>query len=169
MKKFLAIVIVIAIFIGVFAFFPTTETKYLRIHIRANSNSIEDQNIKYDIKDIVCEYLTPLFIDCDTIEKATKILENNLHNIEMIIDNYLVSKSFTYKSTAKINNEFFPTRSYSELVLDSGYYDALIITLGNGQGDNWWCVIYPPMCFIDNTKNIVYKSKLLSIIRQILK
>ncbi len=169
MKKLLLIIIVLISIIGVFLFFPTNETKYLRVHIRANSNNIEDQNIKYEIKDLVCEYLTPLFIDCKHIEKAKQILTANLDNIEMVIDNYLDQKGFLYKSSAKLNNEYFPTRTYSELILESGYYDALIIDLGSGQGDNWWCVIYPPMCFADNTNNIVYKSKLLSIISQLLK
>lgn len=169
MKKIFLIIIVLVSIVGALLFFPTNETKYLRVHIRANSNNIEDQNIKYEIKDLVCEYLTPLFIDCQHIEKAKEILTANLDNIEMVIDNYLDQKGFLYKSSAKLNNEYFPTRTYSELILESGYYDALIIELGSGLGDNWWCVIYPPMCFADNTNNIVYKSKLLSIISKLLK
>ena len=105
----------------------------------------------------------------EIITDIKEILTANLDNIEMVVDHYLDQKGFLYKSTVKLNNEYFPTRTYSELILESGYYDALIIELGSGQGDNWWCVIYPPMCFADNTNNIVYKSKLLSIISKLLK
>lgn len=167
MKKVCIVLSICLLIVAILLFMPGSETKYIRIHIRANSNSIQDQQIKHEIKDSVCEFLTPLFLDCGEIEKAEKILSANLDNIERIVDSLLLSKGFTYKSSAKLNNEYFPTRSYKDLVLDSGYYDALIIDLGEGKGDNWWCVIYPPMCFADNTKNIVYKSKLLQIISKI--
>ena len=167
MKKVIIILLVCAMIAGVVIFYPKQQTTYLRIHIRANSDIAQDQEIKYEIKDLVCEYLTPLFLDCRDTKTAKDILSHNLNNIENIIDSYLIKKGFTYLSRAKINNEYFPTRSYKDLVLDSGYYDALTVDLGEGRGDNWWCVIYPPMCFADNTKNIVYKSKLLQIINQI--
>ena len=167
MKKILLVFGVVIIIIAILVFMPSAETKYLRIHIRANSNDLVDTNIKHEIKDLVCEYLTPLFADCNEIEKAEKILTANLKNIERVVDNLLLSKGFTYTSSARLNNEYFPTRTYKELVLESGYYDALIIDLGQAKGDNWWCVIYPPMCLADNTKNIVYKSKLLQIISKI--
>jgi stage II sporulation protein R len=167
MKKILLVFGIIISIVAVLLFMPSAETKYLRIHIRANSNNIEDTNIKHEIKDAVCEYLTPLFSECSEIEKAEKILTANLKNIERIVDSLLISKGFTYTSSARLNNEYFPTRSYKDLILESGYYDALIIDLGEAKGDNWWCVIYPPMCLADNTKNIVYKSKLLQIISKI--
>ncbi len=167
MRKFIAILFVGLVIAGIFIFLPKSESKYLRVHIRANSQSLQDQQIKYEVKDLVCDYLTPLFLEVDKIEKAEEILKANLCNIERVVDAFLQSKGFTYSSKAKLNNEYFPTRCYGELVLDSGYYDALIIDLGEGQGENWWCVIYPPMCFADNTKNIVYKSKLLQIINKI--
>ena len=69
--------------------------------------------------------------------------------------------------STKLNNEYFPTRAYDDLVLENGYYDALIIELGSGKGDNWWCVVYPPLCFADCTQKIEYKSKFLEIINKI--
>lgn len=167
MKKILIVAgLIIAIF-AVLLLMPSIETKYLRIHIKSNSNNIEDVNIKHEIKDAVCEYLTPLFADCNEVSKAEKILDANLKNIERVVDSVLIQKGFTYRSSAYINNEYFPTRNYKDLILESGYYDALIINLGEAKGDNWWCVIYPPMCLADNTKNIVYKSKLLQIISKL--
>lgn len=168
MKKLFGILSVIILILGIIIFYPRQDTKYLRVHIKANSNLSCDQSIKYEVKDLVCDYLTPLFLDCQDIETAKNILDKNLSNIELILNSFLKSKGFTYSAIAKLNNEFFPTRVYDELILNDGYYDALIIYLGEGTGDNWWCVLYPPMCLQKNTKNIEYKSRLLKIIKQII-
>lgn len=168
MKKLFGILSVIILILGIIIFYPREDTKYLRVHIKANSNLSCDQSIKYEVKDLVCDYLTPLFLDCQDIENAKNILDKNLSNIELILNSFLKTKGFTYSAIAKLNNEFFPTRVYDELILNDGYYDALIIYLGEGAGDNWWCVLYPPMCLQKNTKNIEYKSRLLKIIKQII-
>lgn len=168
MKKLFGILSVIILILGIIIFYPRQDTKYLRVHIKANSNLSCDQSIKYEVKDLVCDYLTPLFLDCQDIETAKNILNKNLSNIELVVNSFLKSKGFTYSAIAKLNNEFFPTRVYDELILNDGYYDALIIYLGEGAGDNWWCVLYPPMCLQKNTKNIEYKSRLLKIIKQII-
>ena len=80
----------------------------------------------------------------------------------------MIANGFNYGCKAYIDAENFPTRSYDDVVLEAGVYDALILNLGSGKGDNWWCVVYPPLCFIggnDNGQNnIVYRSKLLEII-----
>lgn len=75
--------------------------------------------------------------------------------------------NFNYKSNMKVTNEFFPTRSYGDISFESGYYDSVIIELGSGKGDNWWCALYPPICFVGNeneTDNFVYKSKIAQMI-----
>lgn len=146
-----------------------TETKsYLRIHIRANSNDKVDQDIKYVIKTDVVNFLTPLIVECNNFEEVKAIILNNLCNIENICDDSLKENNFEYKSSASINNEFFPTRNYGEYTLVQDYYDALIINLGEGVGDNWWCVVYPPLCFTtySSTQSVVYKSKILEIIKK---
>ena len=79
---------------------------------------------------------------------------------------FCLPDEFTVGSEALIRNEKFPTRVYGELTLDCGYYDALIINLGSGKGDNWWCVVYPPLCFTGEGQNYVYKSKIHEIIKR---
>ena len=171
MKKFCIVLILLFIGVGVVVlaniFSNNHEADYLRVHIRANSNLIQDQNVKYKIKDQVVDYLTPLFLDCKTKQQAYYILQDNLANIERVADKVLVQEGFTYTCKAKLNNEYFPTRAYQELVLESGFYDALILELGEAKGDNWWCVVYPPLCFVEDQKNIEYKSKFIEIIKQI--
>lgn len=139
---------------------------YLRIHIRANSNNSNDQDIKYIIKDAIVEYLTPIISNCETKEQFELVLSNNLYNIECISNEILAQNSFDYKTSASINYEYFPVRSYDNLTLENGYYDALIINLGSGKGDNWWCVVYPPLCFLNNNADYIYKSRLLEVVKK---
>lgn len=142
-----------------------SNTQYLRIHIRANSNLEIDQNVKYKIKDQLVDFLTPILSECVTVENAKIKMQENLSNIERIANKTLEKNGFDYKAKAKINNEYFPTRSYSDLTLESGYYDALIVELGSAKGDNWWCVVYPPLCFTGGNSKPIYKSKIAEIIK----
>lgn len=167
MKKvfgFALILIIIGVLLVCDLHKPTNQT-YLRIHIRANSNLEVDQNVKYEIKDQIVDYLTPLLAGGKTFEMAKNIISENLANIEQVANSVLIGKGFSYTAKAKLNEEFFPTRSYSSLTLESGFYDALIVSLGSGQGDNWWCVVYPPLCFVSSENvSIAYKSLIWEII-----
>ena len=173
MKKlcitFLALTIIMLSAIGLNATTTIKTKEYLRIHIRANSNSPIDQDVKYQIKDFVVAYLTPIIAECNTKSKAQTLLSNSLEGVEDVADNVLKNKGFSYKSNAKLCKENFPTRTYGELVLESGYYDSLIIELGDGKGDNWWCVVYPPLCFVGDGSGYLYKSKILKIIQDFYK
>ena len=147
-----------------------TQEKYFRIHIRANSNSEADQNVKYMVKDAVVDFLIPLLSDVETKDEAEDVMNANLDQIEEVADEVLLENGFTYKSSAYISFEEFPTREYDDLVLEEGFYDALILALGTGSGDNWWCVVYPPFCFLEtkNSENYVYISKIWEIINNII-
>ena len=80
-------------------------------------------------------------------------------------DKILREHGFTYGARASLRQEEFPTRVYEDITLSAGVYDALILELGTGEGDNWWCVVYPPLCFAGGNGNVVYKSKIAEIIR----
>ena len=138
------------------------DIEYLRIHIRANSNSTADQNVKYKVKDAVVEALIPLVAEIDSFEEAKIIISQNFDLIEKTADEVLRQNGFCYGCKAQINNEYFPTRVYDDLTLKEGYYDAIILNLGSGTGDNWWCLVYPAFCFTNSQKseNIVYISKI---------
>ena len=142
---------------------------YLRVHIRANSNNQEDQEVKYKVKQAVVDYLTPQIAENSTFNEVYNMLSENLTNIENVSNKVLKENGFNYKSEAKLKDEYFPTRSYGEYTLEADYYDALIVNLGSGGGNNWWCVVYPPLCFIGSEgtayKNIKYKSKIIEIIQ----
>lgn len=140
---------------------------YLRIHIRANSNGQNDQDIKFKVKEKVVDFLAPVLAECNTKDKALKALKGLTKEIENICNSELLKNGFECTARAFIKREEFPARTYEGLTLDAGVYDALIIEIGQAEGDNWWCVVYPPLCFINsknNDGNLTYKSKLLEII-----
>ena len=137
--------------------------EYLRIHIRANSNSEFDQSVKYRVKGAIVEYLTPYIAECTTKEQAIAMLNIERENLEEIANATLVENGFNYTSKVAVRKENFPTRVYGDFTLEEGVYDAIIVELGEGKGDNWWCVVYPPLCFTA-TKNVSYKSKIYEII-----
>lgn len=164
--------IISVILVGMLVLFGSpsenTNSEYLRIHIRANSNSNIDQSVKYKVKDAVVDYMIPLLSECETKSESIKVVELNLGNIELVAEGVLRANGFTYTANAKISNEQFPTRTYGDLTLESGFYDALILELGSGSGDNWWCVVYPPLCFVNGSTSVsVYKSRILEILHNL--
>lgn len=164
-NKICVIVVLILLLIIGASFLPTAEVEYdyLRLHIRANSNSEIDQNIKYEIKDELVEFLTPYFCNITSKNEAIEIVNNLKEKMSEICVEVLRKNGFNYSANVKINNEYFPTRTYSNTTLESGYYDAVIVELGSAEGDNWWCVMYPPLCFItrENQTEITFKSKIV--------
>ena len=139
--------------------------EYLRIHIRANSNMENDQAVKYQIKNAIVEFLAPKLAYATDKESALLTVRNNLKGIAFTCERELLSQGFNYGASASLTKEKFPTRNYEGVTLPEGEYDALIINLGDGAGDNWWCVVYPPLCFTE-CENVVYKSKILELIRR---
>lgn len=164
-KKVMIIVLLIVGIVCMSIALPESEEyDYLRIHIRANSNTTADQNVKYKVKDTLVEYLTPYLCNVPSKEEAIDIIEDLTPTLTSVCQNVLREEGFNYSVNIKINNEYFPTRTYSNTTLESGYYDAVIVELGDAVGDNWWCVMYPPLCFVNKNENsmqIKYKSKIL--------
>ena len=158
------VVLILLLIIGA-SFLPRAEVEYdyLRLHIRANSNSEIDQNIKYEIKNELIEFLTPYFCDVSSKSEAIEIVNSLSKKMSSICVELLRKKGLNYSAKVKINNEYFPTRTYANTTLESGYYDAVIVELGKAEGDNWWCVMYPPLCFItnENKTQITFKSKIV--------
>ena len=138
--------------------------EYLRIHVRADSNENGAQAVKYKVRDRVVEYLTPLVASYKTKAQAMEGIAKNLEKIAAVATQVLREEGFAYSAKASLRKEEFPTRVYGEYVLPAGEYTALILELGRGEGDNWWCVVYPPLCFAAVDTDVVYRSKILEII-----
>ncbi len=173
MKYILAFLGIGAICVGIFAFGNSSNSTqdYMRIHVVANSNSSFDQNVKYLVKDAVVEFLIPYLADAQTKEDALEIIENKKDLIEAVANSALVQEGANYSAKVTIGSEDFPTRAYGDLLLEEGVYDVLQIVLGSGKGDNWWCVVFPAVCFVNssNPQNYEYISKIWEIICRVTK
>lgn len=175
---FLSVIIILTAFIsfqktdGAGASSALSTSEYLRIHVRANSNGENDQAVKYVVKDSIVELLTPIVQDCHSKAEARARLRENLSDIVATANTVLKEQGYAYGARATLRLEEFPTRVYSSLTLPSGTYEALIVELGEGKGDNWWCVIYPPLCFSGGRAvvgEVVYKSKIAEVFEKVFK
>ena len=170
MKAIAVVLIVVAFLAIVFCGPAQTNEQFLRIHIRADSNNQADQDVKYLVKNAVVNYLAPHLANATTKDKAMQIVEGQLNSIQQVCNKTLQSNGFDYLAKVKLCKEQFPDRSYNGITLPQGVYDALIIELGSATGNNWWCVVYPPLCFVgaenNGTNTIVFKSKLVEIVNQ---
>ena len=135
---------------------------YIRIHVRANSDSTADQTVKLAVRDAIVQYLAPLAVHVKSRDEMWKLLKNKSAEIKKVADDTLYSCGYDYTGRVSLRSERFPTRTYGDLTLEEGTYDAIIVELGSGTGANWWCVAYPPLCFIaaEETGNeeVVYRS-----------
>lgn len=151
-KKIVCMLVIIAIIFCVPSIFcgcvdnNIFDGELLRLHVRANSNSDADQKVKLKVRDAINEYIT-LNVDKTTFEDAYEDVAKRLPDIRQVAERTLTANGFSYGASVKLANEYFPTRKYGNTVVESGYYDALIVELGSGTGDNWWCVVYPPLCY----------------------
>lgn len=120
----------------------------LRLHILANSDSEEDQNLKIKVRDHILEESTELFKNADNKPEAVHITKTNLKRIVKDAQQYIYSLGYDYKVSGEIVQDmYFDTREYDYYTLPAGRYDAFRIIIGEGEGHNWWCVMFPPMCF----------------------
>ena len=169
MKKFCIVfgLLIIIIVTAAVTAGGAAETEYLRMHVRANSDSQADPAVKYEVKDAIVDYLMPVAASCESKEEAMAALEKAIPQIEEVADKVLAENGFSYTARAEVRREEFPTRVYEDVTLEAGMYDALIVELGTGEGANWWCVLYPPMCFSGEAtgENIVFRSRIAEIIR----
>lgn len=170
MKKIIATVILLAAVIGIALYMSengeaTKADDAIRIHIRANSNSEIDQTVKMAVVEQVVQTLTPKLAQCNGRAEALSAINSALPAVKSAADNVLAELGFSYRATVSLRKEQFPVRKYGDFLFPDGVYDALIVELGEGTGDNWWCVAFPPLCFIPESEgDFYYKSKIVEII-----
>ena len=126
-----------------------------RLHVIANSNSDVDQNLKYTVRDKLLEYMNTLCADCTSKKEAISIANQHIEDFKQIALDTIKNEGFNYSVNVQIGNFEFPTKHYGDISLPSGYYDALRVEIGEAKGQNWWCVMFPPLCFTDVSSGIV--------------
>ena len=142
----------------------------LRIRIIPNSNSNYDQFIKGKVKDKLEITMYDLLRDARSSEEARKIIINNLSLVDKDVENILNEENYGLDYQINYGYNYFPEKEYKGIRYEEGYYESLLITLGKGEGDNWWCVLFPPLCLIEaeESTEVQYKSIVKDILEKYL-
>lgn len=128
--------------------------KIIRFHVRANSDSDEDQALKLVVKDKVVDYLSESMKSSDSKKDSTNYINTHIDEIIKIAEDAIKEEGYNYSVNAYMTKEFFPTKTYGDVTIPCGEYDAFRIDIGETSGQNWWCILYPPLCFVDGSYGI---------------
>ncbi len=131
----------------------------IRLHVKANSDTEEDQALKLKVRDRILKETAPLLKKSESIEETRAIVKENLDNIKSIAEEVIKEEGKDYKVEVNFGMTSFPTRKYGEMVLPAGEYEALLVTIGEGKGKNWWCVMFPPLCFVEMTHGVAANTQ----------
>lgn len=124
----------------------------IRFHVIANSDNEADQNLKLKIKNKVIEYLYDKLNNSQSLEESREIIQSNMSAVKNIASGIVKENNYNYDVNVELGRENFPEKSYGNIVLPQGNYEAFRIIIGSGEGRNWWCVMFPPLCFVDESK-----------------
>lgn len=166
--KYKKLIIILVAFIFSFIYFinPYIEDKVMhknpfkdqiiRFHVRANSDMEEDQKLKLKVRDKILEEMGDKFKDTKTIEESRIIIQENMEEIRDIALEVIKGEGLDYDVDVFLGIDDFPIRRYGNMVFPQGKYETLLVTIGKGQGQNWWCVMFPPLCFVDITHSYAF-------------
>ena len=160
-KRFLIIFLLFIVYIllSVFSYANAVSTdisnSVFRLHVIANSDSEEDQNLKYLVRDELIKYMNSICENISSKEEAIEIAEENKDEFYNIAKKVINDNGFNYDVNIDIGNFSFPTKTYGDIALPAGFYDALKVEIGSSSGQNWWCVMFPSLCFVDITNGVV--------------
>ena len=160
-KRITLIVILLTIYILISAFsYVSTVSNNIsnsvfRLHVIANSDSEDDQSLKYKVRDDLIKYMNSLTKNITSKEAAIEIAKQHKNDFYTIAKNTIKENGYNYDVKIDIGNSYFPTKYYGDISLPAGYYDALKVEIGEASGQNWWCVMFPPLCFVDMSTGIV--------------
>ena len=134
---------------------PSIASKVLRFHILANSDSSEDQKLKEEVRDTVGGYVESLLSEASSLEDSKRIVLDHLDEINEVARGRIAENGYSYPVSSALETVDFPVKTYGEYTFPAGKYEALEVTIGEGAGHNWWCVLYPQMCFRGSVYEVV--------------
>lgn len=135
--------------------YDSVQDEIIRFHVIANSDNDEDQELKLKVRDEVIKFLTPLLNKSSSIKESREILKENDKKVIEIAKKVIKENGYNYSVKSELSRENFPEKIYGNIVLPQGEYEAYRILIGKSSGQNWWCVMFPPLCFVDVTKGEV--------------
>ncbi len=143
--------------------------KIIRFHVRANSDAQLDQELKLKVRDAVGSCMQPMLSGVSDIEKSRKIIKASLPKIERTAEETIAAQGFSYSVTASLAAVEFPEKTYGSYTFPAGIYEALEVVIGEGKGQNWWCVMYPNLCFYNSVYEVVDEKAEKSLERALTK
>ena len=126
-----------------------------RLHVIANSDSDEDQALKYKVRDAILDYMDDITANCTSKEEVISLANEHKEEMCNVAKETISANGYDYDVSIEIGNFEFPTKQYVDISLPAGYYDAVRVKIGEASGQNWWCVMFPPLCFVDVTSGVV--------------
>lgn len=126
-----------------------------RLHVIANSDSDKDQALKLKVRDALLEFMNNICSNCSTKDEAISLAIKHEADFQKIAEQTIIDNGYNYSVKININNFYFPTKNYGDISLPAGLYDALRVEIGEAKGQNWWCVMFPSLCFIDISSGVV--------------
>lgn len=176
MKK---IIVIIAIILAVYTLNSKKEEliipkEAIRFRVIANSDEETDQDTKLLVRNVIQKQMTDDLIETNNLEEARSALKNNLTNYENIVKTTLNDKNIETAFSINYGMNYFPQKVYKGVTYEEGEYESLVVTLGNGGGNNWWCVLFPPLCLLEaeeteKTTEVEYKFFIKELIDKYLK
>ena len=130
-----------------------------RLHVIANSDTEKDQELKLKVKTRIVEYLKEILGEDAGLEETKEAVLTHLTEIEQEAENIIEEQGFDYPVEAVVEKTYFPEKTYGDCTFPAGEYEALKVKIGSAKGQNWWCVLYPSLCFLDDTYGIVTEEK----------
>lgn len=127
----------------------------IRFHVRANSDSESDQTLKLKVKDSVVNYIRPMLDESESLSRSCEILDRESENIKKVANSVIQDEGYDYPVNVYFEDSYFPVKSYGDVTFPPGEYRAFRVDIGDAKGKNWWCVLYPPLCFVDTTYGIL--------------
>ena len=142
----------------------------IRLRVVANSDSVYDQNIKLKVKTEVEKELFKLLKDTKGIEEARNTINNNLDYIDKKVNNLLIKEKYNFGYELNFGYNYFPEKEFNGITYEEGMYESLLVTLGKGEGNNWWCVLFPPLCLLEaeESDEVEYKLFIQELIEKYL-
>ena len=139
----------------------------IRLRVIPNSNNSQDINIKEQVKDYLETDIYTLLKYTDNIDSARTIITDNIPKIETNIDNIFKDNNYSIPYEINFGSNYFPEKTYNGEIYEEGYYESLVIYIGEAKGDNWWCVLFPNFCLVDTTEDLEYKSYFKELLNKI--
>ena len=166
MKKFILVLLTIVIILLVYNNSKVDAEVIIpdgaiRVRVIANSNSLYDQSMKMKVKKYIEDNLSISLLSVTDIDEARDIINSSINDLYGGIDNIFLDNDYNMDYNINFGNNFFPDKEFKGVIYKEGEYESLVVTIGKGEGDNWWCVLFPPLCLLegeDNNSDVEYRS-----------